>query len=48
MNYELIATAVKGILMLKSFGLRFAAEFLKQRGFTPEQAVDVLIRRKVC
>jgi hypothetical protein len=48
MKNEITAMAIKGVLILQSLGLKCAIGYLRRRGFTPEQVVNILLRRTVC
>lgn len=47
-NGELLIIAVKAQLLMRNLGLKCAAGFLRNRGVSPEAAVEILLRRVVC
>jgi hypothetical protein len=47
MNAEIIALALKGLTVQRILGRRFAVFWMKSRGFTAEQTVDVLLKGRM-
>jgi hypothetical protein len=43
---EILAMAIKAVLILDTLGRRSAIGYLRKRGFTPAETVDIVIRRR--